>query len=288
MRITFFILPLKVLLAIACGIGLWGCSSVPSVSERKSLADNLAAQRGWHPLELHAETFELKAYVPASFISTSVLTIYMEGDGLAWIASDMPSSDPTPVQPVALRMALSQPDGDAAYLARPCQYTGPNARNCSRTYWTGKRFAPDVVESMNAAVSMLKQRAGARTVQLVGYSGGAAIALLIAARRPDVARVVTAAGNLDTDAWTTYHRITPLAGSINPALEHERLRTVSQLHLSGARDSTVPPQIARSYAAHFAPNERPITKILEDYDHRCCWAENWRTIWQQYLATESP
>jgi len=39
----------------------------------------------------------------------------------AWLAVPRPSQDPTPVDPLALRLALVQPTGNAAYLARPCQ-----------------------------------------------------------------------------------------------------------------------------------------------------------------------
>jgi hypothetical protein len=45
---------------------------------------------------------------------------YQSGDGLAWLSSDVPSSDPTPLDPLALRLALAKPARNAAYLARPC------------------------------------------------------------------------------------------------------------------------------------------------------------------------
>lgn len=266
--------------SLACAL-LASCTSIPSVQERKNLAESLTAQRGWSEVELSGRHFDLKAYVPRAPLASDMLTIYIEGDGLAWVASDMPSFDPTPAQPVGLRMALAQPEGAAAYLARPCQYTGPKARNCTQTYWTGKRFAPEVIEAMNDAVSALKTRFHAQSLQLVGYSGGGAIALLIAARRTDVPHVVTVAGNLDTDAWTRHHRITPLTGSLNPAHETSRLAAVKQMHLSGDQDSTIPPRIAQAFAARFAPNQRPDTRTLNGYTHQCCWAENWHSLWPQ-------
>lgn len=266
--------------ALSCAL-LANCASIPSVQERKNLAESITAQRGWRAVDLPGTHFDLKAYVPRAPVSSDLLTIYIEGDGLAWVASDMPSFDPTPAQPIALRMALAQPEGTAAYLARPCQYTGPNARHCTQTYWTRKRFAPEVVETMNDAVSTLKTRFNAKSLQLVGYSGGGAIALLIASRRTDAPRVVTVAGNLDTDAWTRHHRITPLTGSLNPAHEQARLATVKQIHLSGSQDSTIPPQIAQDFASRFAPHQRPATRTLDGYTHHCCWAENWHSLWPQ-------
>jgi hypothetical protein len=43
------------------------------------------------------------------------------------------------------------------------------------------------------------------------------VASLVAARRHDVVRLVTVAGNLDHLAWTTLHGVSPLTGSLNPA-----------------------------------------------------------------------
>jgi pimeloyl-ACP methyl ester carboxylesterase len=52
-------------------------------------------------------------------------------------------------------------------------------------------------------------------VLLIGHSGGA-LAILLAARVPQVVAVVTIAGNLDTDVWTKLHGYLRLQGSLNP------------------------------------------------------------------------
>ena len=132
-----------------------------------------------------------------------VLTVYIEGDGLAWRTRSIPSTNPTPIDPVGLKLALAHPLGNAAYLARPCQYVGGHtARGCDQSYWTNKRFAREVIESSNEALTTLKLEFGARHLQLVGYSGGGAVAALLAAKRDDVIRLVTVAGNLEHLAWT--------------------------------------------------------------------------------------
>ena len=137
--------------------------------------------------------------------------VRIEGDGLAWLSRSQVSADPTPMQPVALELAMRQPGGAAAYLARPCQYVqGPDARNCATAWWTDRRFAPEVVTASSLAIDQLKLRFSAQRLVLVGYSGGGAIAALVAAQRHDVALLVTVAGNLDTQAWTALNRITPL------------------------------------------------------------------------------
>jgi pimeloyl-ACP methyl ester carboxylesterase len=69
----------------------------------------------------------------------------------------------------------------------------------------------------------LKQRSGSTRLTLVGYSGGGTIAVLLAARRSDVAEVITVAANLDVGYWTQRDGLSPLTGSLDPAGGNPRL-----------------------------------------------------------------
>lgn len=259
---------------------LAACSSIPTPSERGRTASALAAAKGWKPTNLRAGIFTLVAYLPATAVPAETLTVYIEGDGLAWITNDTPSADPTPRDPIGLKLALAHPGDAAVYLARPCQYVdGNDSASCGPTYWTAKRFAPEVVAATSAALDALKSRYGARQIQLVGYSGGGAIAALVAAQRADVNLLVTVAGNLDTRAWTNHFRVTPLYGSLNPADFSGQLAKVKQMHWVGAVDQAVPPLVSMSYASRFSVKDRPIVQILNGYDHVCCWVQNWAQLW---------
>lgn len=225
---------------------------------------------------LAAGQFSLAAYVPAKVSPAGILTIYIEGDGLAWISSSEPSLDPTPVHAIGFELALRHPYGVAAYLARPCQFIqSAHAGPCSSTYWTTRRFAPEVIDATNLAVDQLKKHLHATELALVGYSGGGAIAALVAARRNDVIRLVTVAGNLDHAAWTRLHRLTALKQSLNPADVWQSLENIPQLHLVGARDSNITPEITQSFLARFRDTRNAKMRIIKDFDHECCWTDRW-------------
>ena len=193
------------LLILVVLASLAGCAGI-SPESRWRHAEQLAQQAGWQKLRIPAEKFVLSAYVKKAQTQADTLTIYIEGDGFAWVSSSQASSDPTPRNPVGLQLALRHPQapGNAAgYLARPCQYVEPeDARNCRQAYWTDRRFATEVIEASDQAIGVLKQRVGASRLVLVGYSGGGAVAALVAARRDDVVQLITVAGNLDHRAWT--------------------------------------------------------------------------------------
>lgn len=122
----------------------------------------------------------------------------------------------------------------------------------------------------------LKQRFGATRLTLVGYSGGAAVAALLATRRNDVARLVTVDGNLDHRAWTAHHRVTPLTGSLNPAEKNPRsLKSLNGIFSANETRSC-------RHFWHRISSDMPSAhvKVIDGYDRKCCWAENWATFWK--------
>lgn len=254
------------------------CATIPTPRERLTHADALAAQKGWRASRIPLGRFELVAYAPPHAPSAEVLTIYIEGDGFAWVNGNTPSADPTPRDPLALRLALLHPDGPAVYLARPCQYVDAARTDCAQRYWTQARFAEEVVDAQNRAVDLLKRAFGARQLVLVGYSGGGAVAALVAARRMDVARLVTVAGNLDHRAWTAHHRVAPLSESLNAADAADRLGNVPQTHFIGGKDWVIPPGLATHWPLGIKGSDGHHVRIVPEFDHGCCWAERWPAL----------
>lgn len=273
----FLLIPLILLLS--------ACATVRTPEERKLTADGLAARQHWMSETIVSDGVPVVAYAPAQPALGETLTLFIEGDGFAWVTASQPSADPTPHDPLGLRLALAHTDGNAVYIGRPCQYQAPLPTACTNRYWISARFAPEVIAASNAAVDVLKARFGARHLNLVGYSGGGAVAALIAADRRDVIRLVTVAGNLDHAAWTAHHRMIPLNHSLNPVDRVADLAGIRQWHLVGSNDRIVPPAIAQGFAARFPAHARPVVKMISGADHHCCWAGQWPALWHG-LPTE--
>ena len=247
-------------------------------------AEQLASQAGGDKLRIPAGAFVLTADVPVLVKPAEILTIYIEGDGLAFISRSEVSMDPTPMHPLALELALRQPQGVAVYLARPCQYVAPaDSGGCRKSYWTDRRFANEVIVAGNLAVESLKARYRAKKIVLIGYSGGGAVAALLAARRDDVAELITVAGNLDPAVFTMLHHDTPLAHSLNPADEWQKLQFVPQKHLLGERDEVIGAEVSSSYTARFPASRRPELIVIPGFTHVCCWVEKWPELWAEQL-----
>jgi pimeloyl-ACP methyl ester carboxylesterase len=223
--------------------------------------------------------FPLQAVLPRR-IEGSSLRVYLEGDGYAWATPSQPSLDPTPRDLLVARLASLDPQG-AVYLARPCQFV--SHADCKPLLWTDQRFSRPVIDSLHSALQQLKQRYGVRRLELVGYSGGGALALLLAAERSDVAAVQTLAGNLHPQAWIAHHHLSPLTGSLEPLTYAERLRQIPQRHLTGQRDQVVPPLLARAYAEQLGPADCLQIQAV-DATHSEGWEPAWASFRQRPLA----
>ncbi|WP_148207306.1 alpha/beta hydrolase family protein [Paramagnetospirillum magneticum] len=224
-------------------------------------------------------SFDLYSLGPGRLVPGAPLVVYIEGDGYAWISRNRISDDPTPRRLLVLELALADPRPNVVYLARPCQYVrGSQFRNCQPAYWDTAGYAPEVIEAFNVAIDRFARKVGASQVFYVGYSGGGAVATLVAARRSDTAGLITVAGVLDHETWTKLDGLGPLRYSLNPADETARVVNVPQLHFSGGRDRVVPSAVARAYAARYPRGRRPAIEVLDSYDHECCWAEGWRDL----------
>lgn len=265
---------LGLMLPLLC-LTMAGCAP-DSLVPRGNKPAYLAEARGWTTTRLTTDPFVLMALLSPRTVGDGRLTIFLEGDGLAYLGTYRVSPDPTPTDPVALRLALAHPGGNVAWLARPCQYVTADFPQpaCESRHWTGGRYGPQIVASLDQAIDQIKRHFGARDLVLVGYSGGGALAVLLAARRTDIAAIVTVAAPIDLAVWTETRHLGALTGSLNPADVAAKVAGIRQIHLVGGRDQVVGPEVARAFLKRSAP-VRASMEVVPTADHGCCWVEDW-------------
>lgn len=264
-------------------IGLVTGCTVITPQPRTEQARQLALEAGWQPRVVVTNSYALMSFGPKPTGTLDILTVYIEGDGHAWVGGRYPSHDPTPLDPLALRLAMAQPDGAAVYLARPCQYLIElNGARCLPSVWTGDRFAGPIVDAMNQGLDQVKLIYGAKELVLVGYSGGARIALELAARRQDIAQIITVAGNLDPQAWAVALGLLPLTFGMDNASLMPALQNVPQLHLVGDQDAVVPMALTEQFVTGIVAAKKPEISLVQGNSHACCWVEQWPVIWRRW------
>ena len=255
---------------------LSGCSHF---DHRIDQANLIAKQGNLVSTMLATPKFDLMLFHRGLISEQKQLVIYIEGDGQAWRRKHILSDDPTPRDPLALRLAANDPGPAVLYIARPCQFQKGSSRpECAPKYWSSHRYSEEVVTSVNFAIDWGVRQTGATTIFLVGYSGGRTVAVLVAARRYVVAGFATIAANLDHRLWTEIHNVSPLVDSLNAADFTNSVENIPQVHFAGAEDKIVPPIIAESYREKFTDVTMVEIRTVNGFDHLCCWKDVWPDI----------
>jgi dienelactone hydrolase len=207
---------------------------------------------GWQVMTLHGEG--------------AVRRIYIEGDGRAYISRDTPSGDPTPRNPVALKLALADKEEGAMYVARPCQWVkGPQCKDNS--VWTTLRFNEAVAR---VYAEVVRRASKSEPVELVGYSGGAWVALQAAARLDNVTKVTTVAGNLMPNWVNAQHKVSKMYVAEYPK---GRLVDVPVTAYVGIQDTVVGSGVVSAY--QMATEARLVDVVEVQATH----AEGWERLW---------
>ena len=202
-----------------------------------------------------------------SVAEEELVHLYIDGDGRPFINRTSVAADPTPRRSQVLRWMLKDP-GPSYYLGRPCYLGMAKGDQCDARWWTTKRYAEPVVESMVVAARQLLH---GRPVILIGHSGGGTIAMHMASRLENVRGLLTVGANLDTDAWTRHHGYTPVDRAADPVAVLRELRQLPQLHLLGGKDENVPAGLASGLSS--AAKGRFC--IVQRFTHDCCWERQW-------------
>jgi hypothetical protein len=93
----------------------------------------------------------------------------------------------------------------------------------------------------------------------------------------------TVASPLDTEAFTSFHKVTPLSASLNPAESAGALAHLPQIHYVGEEDNIVPARIGHRFLARMGDTGCAALVVLPGFGHRDGWAEAWHR-----LAGETP
>lgn len=205
--------------------------------------------------------------------NSAPINVYIEGDGFAYINKSQASIDPTPKQPIGLILTLADNAPNVVYMARPCQYTLKESRACQVSDWTDKRFSEEMITVMNDALNRVKSADSSQRIVLTGYSGGAAIAVLIAARRSDIVSLRTVAGNLNHNAVNQLHHVSLMPQSLNAIDVANQIRLIPQVHFVGERDKIIPTFIAQQFAQQVGACANVI--IVKEATHIDGWQEQW-------------
>ena len=247
--------------------------------------DKLAANYGFERKIVNSKKFQHVVYFNQAFkkhaskLSSShpalFLHVYLEGDGSPWLQRQVVSADPTPRNPLALKL-MAQDNQPSVYIGRPCYFGLSQSESCNPLLWTHQRYAQLIVDSIVEVANNIIIEQEPERVMLIGYSGGGVLAMLMADNVLQIDTIVTVAANLDIGAWAILHDYSILEGSLNPATQPPLKSEIHQWHLVGEEDKNVPPGLFQEVINKQVGTTKLIS--FDGFDHICCWLEQWPKI----------
>ncbi len=217
-------------------------------------------------------------------------TVYIEGDSLVGMKA---GTTLTPDDPIALRLAAQDKGANVIWLARPCQYQKTNKAEaaCPAKFAGDSRYSTEVVDGFSAALDNIKAYYNIPSFDLIGYDGGAALAVILTSQRSDITSLRTVAGNLDPNATAQINAGTTSAASLNPLDFAASVGHLPQRHFLGKKDMVTPPIVYNNFAQSVGINDCMNVTLVDNADHVNGWVEQWpvlKTMPLDCAATPQP
>lgn len=249
---------------------LSGCAQRPSEFKKFGSVDSLAASGGFSRKLVKGQNFWITTFGKTTDL-TKPFVFYIEGDGL------VSSNDPTPRNFMLLNLAMLDKRPNIYYISRLCQYTPMYVNpKCHKKYWAQWRYSEEAVNELNSVINQLNH---SMPFDLVGFSGGGAMAVLVSARNNNARSILTIAANLDLETFVRYHNMhmDHLSGSLNPMHYVSQVQDIPQLHLFGSKDKIVPSIIGSKFIKK-ASSKCVQIKVMPGVEHNYHWSKYWDEI----------
>ncbi|MDD3370412.1 MAG: hypothetical protein PHE27_01165 [Alphaproteobacteria bacterium] len=263
---------LRVLFALLCLCAPAGCAS-----ESPRNAPGIETNRRGAFLkkqEITSGQFRLTIYSRIIDVNQPI-NVYIDGDSHGLVPAGGPGIDPAPDEDLTLRLAKEDPSDNVVFISHPCQFDIDDPF-CLEPPLQTERYGDLIWNSMNRALNYVLAVVPHPQVNLIGYSGGAATAAVMAARRYDVISLRTLAGNLDPNGNGLLHGSFPQNDFIDPMLSAYKLSKLPQEHFAGEADVFVPPFLIQNFVD--AVGKSHCVKILRfpNASHKYGWESIWK------------
>ena len=211
--------------------------------------------------EIETSHFTIAVWEKNSIQSGKSLRIYFEGDG-----------DPNPQHQVAREYAEMDTTSNVIYVARPCQWTNDKVCKKKPEIYGNSRFHTEIMKEMTELTEYLLIKYKAPDVELIGYDGGAVVALNVATKVP-TKRIITIAGITDISTYLDYNDLPAMEDIDNPADQLLVLAQIPQIHYVGGQDTVTPRRLAERFVGKMVAPKSAVVKSVPAATHT-----NWRGI----------
>jgi len=222
---------------------------------------------GFEEKQIQTENFSFAVWEKNTIESGKPFRLYIEGDG-----------NPDPKYQIAKYFASIDESPNVIYTARPCQWNKDKICETEPSIYGANRFDIDVLQEIQELTEYLMRKHHAPSIEVVGYDGGAVVALNLAAKLP-VTRIITIAGITDIDAYARYHGIKQSKDHTHfQPYEHiGTLAAIPQIHYVGSADQETPIRLVERFISKMPQPKSAKVLRVPGVDHT-----NWEGVHLDY------
>ena len=210
---------------------------------------------GFTAKQVETANFSISIWEKNTIQKGQPLRLYYEGDG-----------NPNPKHTVALEYAKQDKSPNVIYIARPCQWSNDKICKQKPQIYGQDRFHTEIMKEMEELTQYLVRKYQAPKVDLIGYDGGAVMALNMATKVPSP-RVITIAGITDLNTYTYYHDLPEMENADNPADNLMLLAQIPQIHYVGGQDTVTPRRLVERFVARMKNPKSAVVKMVPGATH---------------------
>ena len=211
--------------------------------------------KGFERRYVQTRHFTISIWEKTSIKSGHPLRLYFEGDG-----------NPNPRIQVAKQLAESDKTDNIIYITRPCQWSNDKICDEKPNIYQDQRFHEEIMAEMEELTHYLIRKHKAPSVELIGYDGGAVIALNMAVKLPTT-RIITVAGITDIEAYNTYHGKETPEDTENPVSHLAVLQKIPQIHYVGKDDTITPRHLVEHFVTKMSNPKSAVVKLVPNTGH---------------------
>jgi pimeloyl-ACP methyl ester carboxylesterase len=199
-------------------------------------------------------------------------------DLVVFLHADSPFRNPVYQYDIAKEIVQSRPGTVAATVLRPGYADSCNDRSAGDAgRKMGDNYTAEVIDSIASTIRQIRHELSPRRTIVIGHSGGAAIAALLASRFVELQeQSILVACPCDLSTWrSSMAKLTQnsswleLMPGLSPIDEIERIDPTKQIHLwVGDEDVVTPPILSLEYSAKANQSGKTVSHyVLPGGDH---------------------